>query len=162
MFLSRFGSLTRTSLLTGFSRLCYSFSSFMRRKGNISPWINTRLVRVIAVLFLLYTAVDLMNPQLCGEEFSGQVSAAAALPNDVSIESPALSFERSDLKSEQQVPPSAPHTDEDCFCCCAHVLPGLSNQPDGSSNLVSRVSINVVLQAASADLQALYHPPRFA
>ena len=103
-----------------------------------------------------------MNPQLCGEEFTlGPVTAAAQV--DLSSELPDIFLAGADQKQEQEGPaPSAPHTDEDCFCCCTHVLPGITNHPNGSSRIVSLPTTSDGVIAASADLKALYHPPRFA
>jgi hypothetical protein len=135
----------------------------MKSKGNISPLINTRLARVIVILFLSYAAVDLMNPQLCAEDFTPAPMSAVAVTVDLSSKSTDIFLARSDLKQEQEQPaPPAPHDDEDCFCCCAHALPGLTNHPNGSSNTVSLTPTNVSVIAASPDLKALYHPPRFA
>ena len=103
-----------------------------------------------------------MNPQLCGKEFTiGPMTVAAAKTGMRSIESTDIRA-RFDLKQgQEQPPPSAPHDDEDCFCCCAHVLPGLTNHPVGSSDVVSPTPTNDGVIAASAHLNALYHPPRF-
>ena len=64
--------------------------------------------RVAAVLLLLLGAVDLAFPQICGEDsgplFSQNESRAWT------------EGEQSQLPQREELP------DEDCFCCCSHIL----------------------------------------
>ena len=114
-----------------------------------------RFARFIVILFLVYAGVDIANPQFCNDEFV-PVSVIAA--ND---ERPSTAtFVRSSEGTEQKEHPPAPHSEDDCFCCCTHVLPGLTSHPNGASDVVSQGLILIPQSVTSAHLNALYHPPR--
>lgn len=55
----------------------------------------------------------------------------------------------------------APH-EEDCFCCCAHILPSLSLPLVGTSALKSPSALLAEDFHLSPPLLSPYHPPRFA
>lgn len=113
--------------------------------------------RVIALFFLLFTAADILLPQyFCAEEWQSlpvAVSQVATIPPV----GPGV-------PPDAPLPPeSAPH-EEDCFCCCAHVLPpttltlvNLHNAP-----LPSPIITLPETTLPTAPLQAIYRPPRSA
>ena len=132
--------------------------------------MKQKLFRGIVLLFLIYTAVELASPQFCGERATGilgtrsVVLAAEALPSD---EASASARESVTNNSEGTLPTSPRRDndvpdDDDCFCCCAHVMPSpLFLNPETSAlaippDLQHRISI------PTASLRAPYHPPRFA
>lgn len=121
------------------------------------PVMTARIVRVIAILFLVYTGADLTVPEFCGEEMGlrGFVEAKS------DIESVAAFA--TDSSEPRQDPPSEPtHSDEDCFCCCTHVLPGYATAPVAVSELNSVFAALRIIDVASPPLRGPYHPPRFA
>jgi hypothetical protein len=74
------------------------------------------MYRFVAIFFLLWTLTDLSVPEVCMADFDAPASLAGA-----STEQPVLatSPQRHDSGS-----PSVPYQpDDDCFCCCSHVLP---------------------------------------
>lgn len=80
-----------------------------------------RIMRCVAILFLLYTGVDLANPQICGEENIGvaaasEVSVLNHCPTDSSVSVSPFYGRQRDL------PPDKESADEDWFCCCAHIV----------------------------------------
>lgn len=124
------------------------------------------LVRVIAVFFLLYTGADLASPQFCTEELEGfsgynQVSAATLSPTSDNAR-PTLAASVSD--SSRQEPPSdkTPDGDEDCFCCCAHVLPGMTFAVVQFTAAHTPVPDVRSERIPSPTLPNTYHPPRLA
>ncbi len=120
--------------------------------------MTPRLVRVIAILFLVYTGADLTLPEFCGEEMGirGFVQAK-------STDTGSVAAFATDSSEPMQDPPSEPtHSDEDCFCCCIHVLPGHAIAPVGISELSSGFAALKLIDVASPPLQGPYHPPRFA
>jgi hypothetical protein len=136
----------------------------MNSAWNIGKLRKGRLLRAVALLFLIHTGVDLFFPELCTEEpFSAGLTQSLALP------SPANSKERSpavtgapsgESKDEQRSDPQ--HRDEDCFCCCAHVMPSpLFVTPD-NAELVLMVSKDQNTSIPAAPPHNPYHPPRFA
>ena len=118
------------------------------------------LYRGIAVFFLLFTFADISSPHLCCEELDG-LAESAALGAMVNV--PVFDYGTTAIVNDQSRPqqPAKPtSSEEDCFCCCSHVLPGLS------------FTVPVLhFKALQADpqpdclptppLSALYHPPRF-
>ena len=125
-----------------------------------------KLYSLIAIFFVLFTFVDISSPRQCCEELGGFADSAApaATTDSVALDEAARSDEgtpsiaASDSQPTQPATPSS--SEEDCFCCCSHVLPG------------SSFSIAVLhFKSPEADpqedsllthpLRALYHPPRF-
>ncbi len=122
------------------------------------PLMTARLVRAIAILFLVYTGADLTVPQFCGEEMGipkfAEASASTGIRTDAAF--------ATDLSESRQDPlPERTHT-EDCFCCCAHVLPGHATAPVAVPELNSRIRALPRIDLTSPPLQGPYHPPRFA
>src|SRR4029079_3715211 len=80
------------------------------------------LGRTIALFFILFAFADLSIPQLCSEEFGG-----CSLPSS-NLESSSYQSDRLSLsapgQTQQQQSESGEHFDEDCFCCCSHIVPG--------------------------------------
>ena len=114
---------------------------------SLNKLFSGRFARFIVILFLAYAAVDIANPQLCNDEFAPS-SVLLASQTDNSQE------------NEQPEHPPAPHSEDDCFCCCTHVLPGLTTHPNGASDAVSQGLTLTPQSVTSAHLMALYHPPR--
>ena len=122
-----------------------------------------RIFRAIAILFLLYTGADLLVPQVCAEE-RGLTTIEA---NDLLATTPTfpsyVSSVASEIpKKEHNQLPDQEQRDEDCFCCCAHVIPGSVFHGSSISEIVS---ISLPTKQALVPLQlpkAYFHPPRFA
>ena len=116
------------------------------------------------MLFLFHAGVDLAFPELCNDE-----ALEAGLTQSLAFPSPAHSNEgspavavtaSSESKDEQRSDPQ--HRDEDCFCCCTHVMPSpLFVAPgDAESGLIASRHQNTSIPAAPPNNP--YHPPRFA
>ena len=121
--------------------------------------LSGRFARFIVILFLFYAGVDITNPQLCNEEFGpAPVLLARNAETQAEAPSPETAIQRSEKQREQ---PSAPEgDDEDCFCCCTHVLPAPTTHPNGASDVVLLEHISMPQSVSTAHLNALYHPPR--
>lgn len=125
---------------------------------------SRRLFRATALLFLIYTGVDLVFPQICCEE---PVGAATTQSFELSGEvktanrSTVASFGTSEETRNQQGS-EVPCRDEDCFCCCAHVMPSpLFVEPSAADSNLGK-GIRPRLSIISAPLNTPDHPPRFA
>ncbi len=125
------------------------------------------LVRVIAIFFLLYTGADIASPQLCNEELvgmSGEAQAVELTPiNTGSVHSNAIAaVSVAPEDSQKDQPADQPSQDEDCFCCCAHVLPGMviTNAIVFDLSTPSFVLEHVLVP--SPPLGSTFRPPRFA
>ena len=120
-----------------------------------------RIVRGLAVLFLLFTLVDIASPPACCEntellsaarDNSAQLIAAAG-EQDTSV--PISS------KSGSEQLPDKGCSDEDCCLFCAHMLPV---KVLATEFVLDRNSPSLVLNQTlipSPSLDTTYHPPRF-
>ena len=137
-------------------RAGFNLISMRKRQG--------RLVRGVALFFLLFTGVDLAFPQLCeGEEFA-ELPSAAQFPSFVApgadgITDEALVVSFKEDSRPDQPRDGAPH-EEDCFCCCAHVLLGLSITTEFHSAPVTVAFDRRRSEPLSPPLQSPYRPPR--
>jgi len=124
------------------------------------------LVRVLAIFFLLYTGVDIASPQLCSEELLGllgEVQAVELTPvNNGSAHSDSVTIVSALDNSQKDRSSNQPSQDEDCFCCCAHVLPGMMFITVSNFNLTSLAVSIKHNPLPTPPLQSTYHPPRFA
>ena len=119
-----------------------------------------RFARFIVILFLAYAGVDIANPQLCNDEFAPP-PVLLALNAERRAEEPSTDISIGDLEeTEQREQPSAPHSEDDCFCCCTHVLPGVTTHPNGAFDVISQGLTLTPQSVTSAHLMALYHPLR--
>lgn len=125
---------------------------------NMNGRRHGRIVRAVALFFVLFTVADITLPQyFCGgEEIGGRTLAAMAAPETAGLGSdPGTQAPSPGRDSE------APH-EEDCFCCCAHVLPGLAVTPVVAAELRSQQPPLRLDTLPSPPLSLQYHPPRFA
>lgn len=127
---------------------------------SLNRFFSGRFARFIVILFLAYAAVDIANPQLCNDEFApSSVLLASSFERRAEEAATTISTGNSE-ENGQREHPSAPHSEDDCFCCCTHVLPGLTTHPNGASDVVSPGLMLTPQSVTSAHLMALYHPPR--
>ncbi len=125
----------------------------------LNGFFNGRFARFIVILFLVYAGVDIANPQFCNDEFTPP-PFVLALNAEPRAEEPSTVSIAGSEGTEQREQPSAPHSDDDCFCCCTHVLPAPTTHPNGASDVVSQEYPLVTESVSSAHVNALYHPPR--
>ena len=131
---------------------------------NIGKFSKGRLVRAVALLFLLHTGADLVFPQFCSEEPAGiamNQSFVATNEAKSNYQSFAIGLPSSNESGENPRREDPPR-DEDCFCCCTHVMPSpLFVDPSiADANLGTSIQPNVSI--APAPLNTPDHPPRSA
>lgn len=126
-----------------------------------------RFVRAVTVFFLLFTGADILMPQyFCDDEIGG-ISLPVAAAELNADERPAgdrdevASVAGSDDSRSRQPLDTSPH-EEDCFCCCAHVLPSLPFAPAKISEARQPMAVFVNDPLPSPPLRGTYHPPRIA
>ena len=120
-----------------------------------------RAMRCIAILFLLYTAVDLADPQMCSEEAVSLTKPEVSLSVDTDAKPTALAISSDDDSSRKQSP-ERESQDEDCFCCCAHIVPAIhfvTPETIARSSIAALKTQSVIPQN---ELETPYHPPRFS
>ena len=122
------------------------------------------LVRVLVIFFLLHAGADLVMPQyFCSGEEVGSIPVqrdALAVISETDI--PTLISVSSPTNSQPEQPQEQEPHEEDCFCCCAHVLPGAVIGSLVAFDLTSLPSPPGMASLPSPPLRGTYHPPRFA
>ena len=132
--------------------------------------MKQKLFRGIVLLFLIHTAAELAFPQFCGEmtsSFLGSSSvtvAAERLPARTA--SPSILGEVTQ-RAESTLPgvpsnDSEMPRDEDCFCCCTHVVPSPLFVDSETAQLVLLSDIQAPASIPTGSLHAPYRPPRSA
>jgi hypothetical protein len=122
-----------------------------------------RLRRGIAIFLLAFaffdlSIVDVFFPQLCGDE---QVSSSSASPGEApeKIANEKLSIRSHD--SQQTQDSSQSSIDEDCFCCCSHIIPGvIVNVAD--MNGAPQPHDPRIASLPSSPPHGAFHPPRLS
>ncbi len=159
--------LTHSMILTLRPSLCYKVYrvtlSHMKSGWNISKLGKGRLVRVVAFLFLFHTGVDLLFPQLCSEEpFNITVNQSLFGSREtVSDETSAIVTASLPYESQEEQRPDQPR-EEDCFCCCTHVMASRGFVNPQNAELKVLASSPQDISVPSAPINNPYHPPRFA
>lgn len=104
------------------------------------------LFRVAAVLLLMLGATDLAFPQICGED-SGPV-----FPQE----------QRASWSVGEDGDPSrVPLREDDCFCCCSHIL-SAEGQPVQGLALVTGSPYLHPHTTFFSPARSLFRPPRLA
>jgi hypothetical protein len=100
-----------------------------------------------AVFLLLFTAVDLAYPSMCGED--GHGSTFGAPQSSLSI---GATPESSD---------SSPAHADDCFCCCGHVIAGALFHI-AIPSAFQQSHFNLTAHRVAIAAPATFRPPRIA
>lgn len=124
---------------------------------------SSRLRRVIALLFLLLTSVDLgvidlLAPQACGDEhgISALLSNTANAPSQTVKLSPPAPNDA----SEEQLPEPT-RAEGDCICCCGHILLAIPGPMTALSAKPEAAPFGLTALPSSPP-QSFYHPPRLS
>jgi hypothetical protein len=123
---------------------------------------RARVFRVLAIFFLVYTGLDITVPQLCSEEFSYQEIVQVVAASDLSDQARTLPAIDAAKNSPGDPTPREHSQDEDCFCCCTHVLPGHVTAPVAIAELSPDIAALKKIDVASPVIRGPYHPPRSA
>lgn len=124
-----------------------------------------RLRRGIAIFLVAFAffdmgVVDVFFPQLCGDEQTPQ-----------SINSPVESTDRSTgtaadnsmaVSNHDSQPTQDSHqspADEDCFCCCSHIIP-TTHVNVATLNFPPRPDDPVITTLPSSSPRGVFRPPR--
>jgi hypothetical protein len=126
-----------------------------------------RFVRAVAVFFLLFTGADILMPQyFCDDEIGGislPTASAATLNTDERAAGDSKVAAVADSDDSRSRQPSDPSShEEDCFCCCAHVLPSLPFTSTETAEVRQPMAAFLNDPLPSPPLRGTYHPPRIA
>jgi hypothetical protein len=141
--------------------ICYFFVRIMPLKHYLNLMRVSRLRRGIAIFLLAFAffdmaVVDVFYPQLCGDEEASVSVAPPAKPSEMSSNKTA-SISGYNLHSKQNL--GQPSTDEECFCCCSHIIPGV-NVNVAVLNGAPQPHDTTIASLPSAPTYGAYHPPR--
>jgi hypothetical protein len=133
-----------------------------RRKRN--SVIRGRIVRCVAIFFLFYTGFDIASPQFCNDELTGlsakSIATVAVAPFTETTRH-IVTVSASDI-SRRDLPFNQESDDDDCFCCCTHVLPGMTFFNTSALDIKSlAVSLEQIF-LPTPPLSSTFHPPRYA
>lgn len=117
-----------------------------RRRGETARRRWRAIVRVVAFVLLLITAVDLASSQFCGEETA-----------PLSREPLSVAMIETDGHS---LPPAS--TRDGCFCCCSHVVHVSVAVPASSPAILGGIPSAAAPQVPFATPRPPFHPPRAA
>jgi len=133
--------------------------------SNLSSTRKHRLIRGIALLFLVYTAMDIVLPDLCRGETPRDVRQESVDVNASrfidKLSSIGPRIEASDNLPTNE-PSEQPSDDDCCFCCSSHVLPGTIITSMSVTDVSSATTFLHCLSVASPPLARTFHPPRSA
>lgn len=104
--------------------------------------------KFVVAFLLLWTLVDLAFPGLCRAEGVVAVQAQTNVAAATARVGPG-SGGRTQL----------PYDDEDCFCCCSHIIPG-SHMVISSLECTNQSKIVVAVSEPFALPHTFFHPPR--
>lgn len=131
--------------------------------------MKQRLFRGIVLMFLVYTGFEVAFPQFCGEKAVGILgNSSVTFSSERYGSNKASASISAAARRDPQGLPSIPQEDrdtpkdEDCFCCCAHVMPSPVFVDPKASELVLLPSTQPEVSIPTASLRAPYHPPRSA
>ena len=132
--------------------------------------MKQKLFRGIVLLFLIHPAAELAFPQFCGEmtrSFFGSGSVVGAAEH-IPTGSTSRSISGGVIQKSESTLPGVPNKDselpkdEDCFCCCAHVMPSPLFVDPETAQLVLLFDIQAPASIPTGSVHTLYHPPRSA
>src|SRR5262245_31880154 len=93
-------------------------------------WFNNlirpnRFYRAVAIFFLVFTAIDLTVPSFCSEEgLADERGTFAQSASDETVSGYKFTSSSGIDNSCPNQPAHSSDVEEDCFCCCSHVIPG--------------------------------------
>jgi hypothetical protein len=129
---------------------------------HLSMWVSRHKSawrKSLVAFLLLWTLADLTVPGICQSDDDGSQDAQALAQSSASASAArtsSLDQFRVAANSGQQKVPAA---QEDCFCCCAHIVPS----PHFSFAAMQRSAESLTFyhfNQVTASAPPLYHPPR--
>lgn len=122
-----------------------------------------RLRRGMAIFLLAFaffdlTVVDMFSPEFCDDE---QVSLSLANPDEAPEKIADGSWAIRSHDSEPGRDSRQSPIDEDCFCCCSHIIPS-SYACIATLNCTPQPDALAAASLPLAPPRDAFHPPRFS
>ena len=127
-----------------------------------------RLRRGIAIFLLAFatfdmTVVDVFSPQSCSDEQTSQTSQSTNSPEKSADTSTGIIADNlMEPENHESQPKQDSHqssADEDCFCCCSHIIPGI-HVNIAVLNFSPRTDDPPIAFLPSSSPHDFFHPPR--
>ena len=142
-----------------------SFLIFMSLRSYKNLTRLGRLRRGIAIFLVAFAffdmgVVDVFFPQLCVDEQTSQSinSPVKAADNSAGkISDDLMAVRNHDSQPDQDSHQSS--ADEDCFCCCSHIIPG-QHVNVATLNFPPQPDDVAIPSLPSAPPHGTFHPPR--
>lgn len=142
--------------LTLHASVCYVSRVVMQSDLRLNLMRSGRLRHGIAIFLLAFAffdlmVVDMLSPELCGDEQAPFSSAC-----------PETADESAVTRTHDSQPSQDPHQspiDEDCFCCCSHIIPS-PNVDVAALNCPPRPDDPAITSLPSSPPRGAFHPPR--
>jgi hypothetical protein len=126
---------------------------------------------LLAFVFFDMAVIDVFFPQLCGD---GAASPSLTTPVE-STDKPTekVAADKSMAKGAAALAPARDHgprpgqdshqslADEDCFCCCSHIIPS-PHINVGALNYSPQLDDPAIFSLPLSPPHDAYHPPRFS
>lgn len=129
------------------------------RKGLLA---RQYLHRGIIIIFFFLTLVDMASPQNCGEDVwgflrSGPSHMSVMAPSDFGPDDVCISVDTSQHQSSSD----PERAEDDCICCCSHILPSVIFHVD-ELGFAPSLSEPTITALPTAPPQSAFHPPRLS
>lgn len=141
--------------------IAYKATCSMHSHWNTSKSTKRCLFRAIVILFLVYTGFDITVPQYHRNESIGTHKSRTLKSSTKPIE-PEIFAVASESTPNNPQEDRESHKDEDCFCCCSHVMPSPIFLGPANAELMLPTSLQPDFSIPTAPLHTPYHPPRSA
>jgi hypothetical protein len=125
-------------------------------------WRDLAAFLLLGIASFDLIVVDMISPQLCGDA-SGAIAGTIPVDNACgrSDQTATVKVAIIDQDSLPQQDSSQESVEDECFCCCSHVLPcSLVNHV--TLNRMPRIGVTLIKSLPSPPPQDTFHPPRQA
>lgn len=133
------------------------FSVFFKRGKKRRVFQRATALLLLTLSFADMAIIDVFLPELCERE--GAIVAVADAIIASNKDNAKHLTDASDTKNHESSSPLA--VDEDCFCCCSHILP-TSHFNFPALSIRSEQVISVMTFLPTSPPLQLYRPPRIA
>lgn len=154
----------RIRQLTFSEGVCYGSPAVSMQSRLMSKLMRSSNLRHGIAVFLLAFAVfdlaiiDMFFPQLCGEEQVALYSTDPICSTEDDV-TDSLAIRNHDSQPSQDSHQSP--IDEDCFCCCSHIIPS-PHVNVAALNCLPPPCVTADASLPSAPPQGTFHPPRLS
>jgi hypothetical protein len=125
-----------------------------------------RIRRGMAIFLLAFASfdmavVDVFFPQVCGDEQTPSLNTSVDHPDTSTEKTAAELASMGDHGSQPGQDSHQSPADEDCFCCCSHIIPS-SHINVAALNCLPQLDDPAIFTLPLAHLHGPFRPPRLS